>query len=1038
MDRSAGSSTETVISSSSGQLLFHEHRLHSIRNFLLPVEHSAATELLIPGEQLALEVDGAMVPLCPEAPTPNLSLARLRAGHLLMFRAPMPWATQEGLALCRTVELLPSDPSSVQASMRFRMLNTATTRKRASLKWQLQLPPCQAMAANEKGELVPLAAGRVPLSLRQLGYLLFSLGSSRVYAPGNQVLEIKFRGLGPHTLSLTPRPEGGWTLDATFSTELQGGAERDAGVQLNYRVLLPKQLSSTVFLVARPDDESALWQGAAAAVTGWVDPLERYPGFSRLAPLLWFDRERPLSSTILRFLHNLASLRCIIVIGEVLPHDLENLLTALLDRGDDRQLRLQLFTVNEYFRDRVNVLRGNIQARMLLSKESPERVKRMETLVSAQVVSDPDLLPLQVHRFFLRESQAEPIETRGHERSAILVPANLPDASHIVALCAPLARQIGAPVFLWSPHTEEETLATLSYSETRLVLALGCANDEKAAEELQLRLKERSKDIEVVPITCAEASLSATVLARLFKVKWLVDFLIGALQGEHDKIPGASLALAEIVRQYIASVAKEPWARHLETIPTDREKIPVIELYKDLFICCDVFISSCKEFFTRAAHDRPELRQALAPIWNDTAVLCDYVPSQGENSQAPAERWSRGNASLNLFPAASFAAYHDAALLLFPAVPPESTPKRHRSLGGAGEYDILSVDALMTLQALRPLTLAIYSSNPQVQFETLRDHTGVPLGLKFVVCRLCGSDPMDTSLVTFSGSVHAEALKRKRRLHALLWGVNVKQSGGLKLDEELDGISAQLTDPRFVLTRVSDREAARQACERPSLGLLMQKLRAQMHLFHFAGHAGANRKQPMLSGLIVPHDADPDESVVVTALKLRYDLKLSAAPIVFINACDASYNGSQSVAPITPQVEPDSASDPARELALASESQRVVGLSSSFIHIGAAAVIAPLGVIQDPTACSFAINFYRYLREGCSVGEAALLARSDGWQRASSPQERPIDELKIDDLKYVIHGDPTLRLDPLDVLLRDHPATAQRLIQSPSIVREAR
>jgi hypothetical protein len=308
----------------------------------------------------------------------------------------------------RIIRLLHCDQSYAKISLRFRLENgdAGFDLPCPTLEWQLSLPPCVVYlydAENDRAE--PCCEGELPRVARQLRDIVFSFDSKRLDSPGNRLLTTNFRGITPHKVVLS-RTGTGVAITALFATELAAGEAKSFCIDLGYHSLQFRNLSHTVFLVARPDKENEAWQGALAAAMPWVDRREvrrqaalSIAGFRRFAPFLWFDRNKPLPDQVLRFLRDMPSLQRIVVFGEVLRHDLENLLTALLDRGAAQSLRLQIFTPDEYYRDQVNVLRGNIQARMIIADEPPDRVRWLAEIVSVTVVQDPNLLPLASRRF---------------------------------------------------------------------------------------------------------------------------------------------------------------------------------------------------------------------------------------------------------------------------------------------------------------------------------------------------------------------------------------------------------------------------------------------------------------------------------------------------------------------------------------------------------------------------------------------------------------------------------------------------------------
>jgi hypothetical protein len=110
--------------------------------------------------------------------------------------------------------------------------------------------------------------------------------------------------------------------------------------------------------------------------------------------------------------------------------------------------------------------------------------------------------------------------------------------------------------------------------------------------------------------------------------------------------------------------------------------------------------------------------------------------------------------------------------------------------------------------------------------------------------------------------------------------------------------------------------------------------------------------------------------------------------------------------------------------------EQVMGVSSSIINIGAAAVMAPLWEVYDEMSIEFARLWYTYLACGCSIGEASLLAKIDtiiAMQKQKDIRYPPGYGYRA--ISYIIYGDPTLRLFPVQHMVEKHPGLARRLLQ---------
>jgi hypothetical protein len=1076
-----------------GATTWVENSLRSIYNDKLPAAYQSRAELQVHEERLSLSLDGTDCPLVPRpaASVPITSL--VREGRVLAESEPMCWEPVQDIQLSRSVRLTHADLCQVQVSLRVRFKNAGTASPMVSLGWRLSIPPCEAFTYGSSSYLESRCEpGELPREHYLQGSLLFSFDSRRLLCPDNRLLGVRFCDFVPYRAQLARDPAGPQVLTAWFNKKLEPGESATAVIDLTYVHLLRHQVSPTVFLVARPDSPGALWQGAVAAVSSWVDRLEVCrgqilcgPGFRRFAPFLWFDRDKPLPDQVLRFLHTMPCLQRVIVFGEVLPHDLENLLTALLDKGTDLPLRLQIFTAQESYRDRVNRLRGNIQARMTIADEPAQRTRRLEEILSVAPVSNPNLLPLAVREFMEVVTAGDFLAGAVHDRTVFLVPADAPGARFVAAACAPLARHLAAPVLLWNRATESAVLQHLKGQRPQRLFLLGglSAADADAIEQALGGAGAASGAApQIFRLPHGDVVSTTAALARMFRAHTLLDWLVRALRAEREQLPARSgTPLADLVRNYLAHLGDAPWAKdHLVPILRElldgAEQVDLSLSYEDIFVGRCEFVASFRTFFAGAAARDPALLTLLAPVWNDLAVLADYDVEDVEH--------------LNVYPAAALAAFHEAPLLLFPAISegkekfleacvrrlerqvlgaasspsaqpaPDAASSGGATTSGSGvsstrnvtavgasspgaaasaagppkdeeikalfaeAEDLASVifpyDVQTTLEALNPHTLALYSSDLKVPYEAIADRQG-PLSLRFALGRLTGANAHETSLITASAMLYAHDLQRQRPWKLLLCMANLPGTPQLQLSDEEQAIRAALQGERFAFASLTT--PAELLKER-----VLDELAGVVHLFHYAGHGNEEVAQPQRSGIQLL-TGDPPRPTPLNALEIKYRAKLGAHPLVFLNSC---FGAGNSRIPMDPAsgAPTEAAVQSAQQSQAAQTTEPIMGVSSSLIHIGAAAVTAPRWAINDRAAIFYAQHWYTYLSQGCSIGEAAWLARFDSIRDLrQSPNWQGGLSGGYGLLGYVIYGDPSLRLYPRNHLTDHYPATARRLLR---------
>ncbi|MFH0839552.1 MAG: discoidin domain-containing protein [Candidatus Omnitrophota bacterium] len=154
-------------------------------------------------------------------------------------------------------------------------------------------------------------------------------------------------------------------------------------------------------------------------------------------------------------------------------------------------------------------------------------------------------------------------------------------------------------------------------------------------------------------------------------------------------------------------------------------------------------------------------------------------------------------------------------------------------------------------------------------------------------------------------------------------------------------------------------------------GYIMKNLR-EYDIFHFAGHAKYDEKDPSKSGLVLSGGD-------LTAERIMTLSDSSSMPLlVFANACSSGETEGWRI-------------DPAEE-------NRIYGLANVFLLAGVKHYIGTFWKIQDGLSMHFSRIFYRNIRLGRSIGEALRQARL-----------RLIEKYGLTALiwaSYMLYGDP--------------------------------
>ncbi|MEW5802643.1 MAG: CHAT domain-containing protein [bacterium] len=159
-----------------------------------------------------------------------------------------------------------------------------------------------------------------------------------------------------------------------------------------------------------------------------------------------------------------------------------------------------------------------------------------------------------------------------------------------------------------------------------------------------------------------------------------------------------------------------------------------------------------------------------------------------------------------------------------------------------------------------------------------------------------------------------------------------------------------------------------------SVDYLKKKL-LQFDLIHYAGHADYNLEDPSTSGWIL-------EDGKFTALDIRKLSGVNPLPgLVFSNACQSG---------TTEEWQKE-----------ATEEEKIYGLANAFLLSGVQHYVGTFWKVLDKPSTSFAIEFYRMLFDGQSIGQAMRSARL--------ALKEHYGQENILWASYLLYGDPTAR-----------------------------
>lgn len=148
-------------------------------------------------------------------------------------------------------------------------------------------------------------------------------------------------------------------------------------------------------------------------------------------------------------------------------------------------------------------------------------------------------------------------------------------------------------------------------------------------------------------------------------------------------------------------------------------------------------------------------------------------------------------------------------------------------------------------------------------------------------------------------------------------------------------------------------------------GLLDRLASGDCGPLHFACHNSFSTD----AGSAIAMNGGPFVPALLNSATIRHSLA-ATSPLIFLNAC--------------------------RTAGTVTEYHRMTGWAQQFMAAGAGAFVGTLWPVRGDSASTFAQTFYRYLREGDSLGQAALFARRAAVRDGPDPTW----------LAYTVYGDP--------------------------------
>ena len=150
-------------------------------------------------------------------------------------------------------------------------------------------------------------------------------------------------------------------------------------------------------------------------------------------------------------------------------------------------------------------------------------------------------------------------------------------------------------------------------------------------------------------------------------------------------------------------------------------------------------------------------------------------------------------------------------------------------------------------------------------------------------------------------------------------------------------------------------------------------LREHFDIIHVAAHARYEDTTSEESGIVL-------NDGILRARELYNVMETEPPWLVFMNACESARS---------------------RDLTYFEKYGELSGLAFAFVNAGASAYLGTSCLVNDVSAATIAVNFYKYLLGGLSVGDS--LRRSKLNFNTTYPGD-------LSWLAFVLHGDPNSRL----------------------------
>nr|WP_319395668.1 CHAT domain-containing protein [uncultured Desulfobacter sp.] len=174
---------------------------------------------------------------------------------------------------------------------------------------------------------------------------------------------------------------------------------------------------------------------------------------------------------------------------------------------------------------------------------------------------------------------------------------------------------------------------------------------------------------------------------------------------------------------------------------------------------------------------------------------------------------------------------------------------------------------------------------------------------------------------------------------------------------------------------------------------------ADFDIIHFAGHVEYDHDHPSQSAIKLK------DSVFKAEEFSKLEGGAPMPSLVFLNACQSAYNEN------TPPGNKDAS----------------FGLTDALIRSGVQHYIGTLWKVSDIHSSTFALNFYDYFFNGCSVGEAVNLARKKSAETQND----------FSWASYVLYGDPQetyfphIAMSPRPAIEKSRPAPEEETSPAP-------